>query len=33
MQQASMCALGAFSFPKIHVKLKQVGGGAEGKAY
>lgn len=33
MQQANMCALGAFSFPKIRVKLKKGGGGAKGKAY
>lgn len=33
MQQTSMCALGAFNSPKIDVKLKKGGGGAEGKTY
>ncbi len=33
MQQDSMCALGAFSSPKIDAKLKKGGGGPEGKAY
>jgi len=28
-----MCALGAFSSPKIDAKLKKGGGGPEGKAY